>query len=114
MEIEGADNQDWTRGTAADGMSLWCLNENDHHRLIDLSAWSPGVALFGRLRRCGLVGGSLSLGAGFEVSKSLFQTQSLPQTAVCGSGCKLPATSPALCLPASMLSAMLPAMMITD
>lgn len=114
METEKAYNKGWTQGTAADGMSLWCLNENGHHRLIDLSAWSPGVALFERLRRCGLVGGSLSLGAGFEVSKSPFQTQSLPQTAVCGSGCKLPAASPALCLPASMLPAMLPAMTIMD
>jgi hypothetical protein len=35
------------------------------------------VALFERIRRCGLVGGSISLGIGFEALKSPFQAQRL-------------------------------------
>jgi hypothetical protein len=30
----------------------------------------PGLALVGRIRKCGLVGGSVSLGEGFKVSKA--------------------------------------------
>lgn len=41
------------------------------HSLMDLNAWSPqGAALFERIRSCGLLGGSASLGVGLEVFKA--------------------------------------------
>lgn len=41
-----------------------------------------GVALFENIRMCGLIGGSVSLEVGFEVSKSPFQAQTLSLLAV--------------------------------
>ena len=54
---------------------IYCsgLNKNGPHRLIYLSAWSPGVTLFDRIRkirRCGIVGASVSLRVGFDVSEA--------------------------------------------
>lgn len=42
----------------------------------------------GRVRRCGLVGGSVLLRLGFEVSEAQAQAVSLSLSAVCGSGYK--------------------------
>ena len=45
-----------------------CLNRNDRHRLMSLNAWPIGSDT---IRRCDLVGGSVSLlGVDFEVSCS--------------------------------------------
>jgi hypothetical protein len=47
------------------------LKENGLHRLVCLGAWTPvdGTVLRS-IRRCGLVGGGVSLGVGSEVSKA--------------------------------------------
>jgi hypothetical protein len=46
------------------------LNENGPHRFVSLNAWSlVGGTVLGRTGWCGLVGESVSLGMGFEVSK---------------------------------------------
>jgi hypothetical protein len=50
------------------------LNRNDLHRPMCLSAWPIGS---GTLRRCSLVGGSRSLGMGFEV----IYNQAMPRVA---------------------------------
>lgn len=42
------------------------LNENGLHKLLRLNVWST----LGRIERCGLVGGGMSLGGNFEVSKT--------------------------------------------
>ena len=52
------------------------LNANGPYKLKDLNI-HRGVALFKRISRRGLVGGSLTLGISFEVLKSPFQIQSL-------------------------------------
>jgi hypothetical protein len=49
------------------------LKENGPHKLIDLNAWSLGVALFKRIKGCGLLGGGVSQGVGFEVSRAQAQ-----------------------------------------
>jgi hypothetical protein len=56
------------------------LNRNGLHRLIDLNAWSLGC---GTIRKCGLVGGSVSLGKEFEVSKVQVRPDSISLPAAC-------------------------------
>ena len=45
------------------------LSKNDSHKLIDLMLYHQRVALFERIRRCSLDGGSMSLRVNFHVSK---------------------------------------------
>lgn len=49
------------------------LNEDGPQSLIDLNAWAPGVTLFERFSRCGLIGESVSLEVDPEVFKSSSQ-----------------------------------------
>lgn len=79
------------------------LNENGPFHSRELNAWSPvgEIVWLGMIRSCGLLGGDVSLGEGFEVSKaqeSPVSSLSLPPTY--GLGCKLSATASAPCLPA--------------
>lgn len=72
------------------------LNENGHHGLTDLELGRQGVALFERICRCGLLGGSVTgIADGCPA-------QDLSLSAACGT--ELSATSPALvCLGSTML-----------
>lgn len=48
------------------------MNENGAHSLIYLNVWSlVGRTVMGRITRCGIIGKSVSLGAGFKASKVL-------------------------------------------
>ena len=58
-----------------------------------------GVALFERIRRYSLIGGSMPLGMGFEVSKSPFQAQSFSLLLPVDLDVEFLATSLAPCLP---------------
>lgn len=99
------------------------LNKNGLHRLMfELLVYLiPGLEnCLGRIRRCSLLGGRVSLTAGFEVSKDFCplpcpQTSAtplstwtfgipLPPTALlwCVSGYELSATAPASCMPACL------------
>jgi len=63
---------------------------------------------WGRIKRCGLVGGGVSLGAGFEVSKVLTISYSLSLSVVCSwIRCQFSPTASAPCLPAAMNSGMM-------
>ena len=44
------------------------MDENGPHRLIYLNILSQLVELFGKIRRCGFVGGDVPLGVDLEVS----------------------------------------------
>jgi hypothetical protein len=83
-------------------MSTGCggLNKNVPHRLMCLNAWPIGS---GTIRRCGLVGGSVSLyGVGLKAS----YVQALPSVVhsllllLVDRDVELSASSPAPCLPA--------------
>lgn len=52
------------------------LSRNGLHRLLCLNVWSP-VGLFRKDKGCGLVGGGVTLGVGFEVSKTQDRAQCL-------------------------------------
>lgn len=48
---------------------VWWFEREWSHRFIYLMFGSKLVEALGRFRKCGLVGGDMSLGVGFEVSK---------------------------------------------
>lgn len=66
------------------------LNANALHRLICLTTWYlVGGTVLGRIGRCGFVGGGVSLGVGFEVSKvHMIPSFSHSASCLCG-GCKI-------------------------
>lgn len=60
----------------------------------------------GKIRRCALVGGGVSMGMGFEVPKRPCHSQ-LALSRACVSRCKLSVTAPAPSLPVAMPPAMM-------
>ncbi|EDL18447.1 mCG147608 [Mus musculus] len=75
------------------------LNENGLHRLTELYTGHQRGALYERTKRCGLVGGSVSLGVDPEVPKPIPSLEALFLLSA-DSDIQLLATSPAPCLPA--------------
>lgn len=71
-------------GWANTEITLWTgvLNEKGPHRLAYLNVWFLVGELCGKGQRCGLVGGCVSLGVGFEVSKA-YTRPSLTLNAFC-------------------------------
>ena len=65
------------------------LNENGPHRLIGT----------GNIRRCGFVGGSVSLGVGFVISEAQSRSSDSLFLFSADLDIELSATSPAACLP---------------
>lgn len=61
---------------------------------------SEGIALFERIKRCSLVGVSISLGVGFEVPEAYARSRgSLSLLAACLSGCRTLSYQVCLCVP---------------
>jgi hypothetical protein len=70
---------------------------NVPHSLGHLSTWAPVASvLLGKCRRCGLGGGSTSLGAGFEISKTLAFPSSLFLFCAFHSMCEISDSAPVL------------------
>lgn len=60
------------RGGDTFNLTEFGLSESGLHRLIHLHIWSPSCWNYmGRNRKCDFAGGSVSLGAGFEVWKDV-------------------------------------------
>jgi hypothetical protein len=74
------------------------LNEECPHRFIWLNTWSPVYGTIWKgLRGCGLVGGGMPLGAGFEVSRAHTIPRELSLPCGCGSRCELSTDPAAMC-----------------
>ena len=59
----------WLRAYGCQGVECGGLNRNDPHRLIYLNAFFTGEWCYlTRIRKYGIVGGSMSLGLGFGIS----------------------------------------------
>lgn len=79
--------------TAALYPSCGGLNEKCPHRLRHWNLCPQLVALFGRFRRCGLLGSTSLWQALRDSSLRLLPARSLPQA--CGEGCEFSASCPA-------------------
>ena len=60
-------------------------------RMAPMYSVPVGGTVWGRIRRCGLVGGGVSLGLGLEASKGPFNSQSFLLPCGCGSRSELSA-----------------------